>query len=204
MVIPGNEEKPEGYITVTFDKGAGEKLEGQDKFYVLKDKMIDLTAKAPTAIPKAGYKFLKWDKALKQVFTEDVTVNATYRMLSDVEPGDTPEPPTVDYVKVTFKAGDHGSISAHPGFYVKRNTHVFFDTSDLPETVPDEGYKFSGWSRPVYGVFNKDTVITAEFKALKGDAVSAGRDRGGRVLDPLQYISYHNYRNGLESLARRI
>ena len=86
-------------------------------------------------------------------------------MLSDVEPGDTPEPPTVDYVKVTFKAGDHGSISAHPGFYVKRNTHVFFNTSDLPETVPDEDYKFSGWSRPVYGVFNKDTVITAEFKA---------------------------------------
>ena len=29
---------------------------------------------------------------------------------------------------VIFKAGDHGSISAHPGFYVKRNTHVFFDT----------------------------------------------------------------------------
>ena len=56
MVIPGNEEKPESYITVTFDKGTSEKLEGQDKFYVLKDKMIDLTAKAPTAIPKAGYK----------------------------------------------------------------------------------------------------------------------------------------------------
>ena len=72
---------PSGYVKVTFDKGEhGESLEGTSAFFVLKNVQVDLTAKAPKAKAKKGYKFKTWDKGL--IITaktdENITITATY------------------------------------------------------------------------------------------------------------------------------
>ena len=58
-IVPGEDPKPTEYITVTFNKGEGKALAGIGKFHVKKDKVVDLTSLAPTAIPQEGYKSTK-------------------------------------------------------------------------------------------------------------------------------------------------
>ncbi|MDK6274066.1 hypothetical protein QP197_23755, partial [Escherichia coli] len=68
-VIPvgPNVQKPDGYVTVTFDAGEHGKLSGQTSYYVNPEAtQVELTA--PTVQANTGYKFKTWDKALKGQF----------------------------------------------------------------------------------------------------------------------------------------
>ena len=42
--MPGEDPKPADYVTITFDKGAGEELLGTYKFHVKKGETVDLTS----------------------------------------------------------------------------------------------------------------------------------------------------------------
>ena len=69
-IIPSTDEngkpnaKPEGYVTVTFDKGANGNLTGQTVYYVnpKAGKTLANITKKPTVSPETGYNADGWDK----------------------------------------------------------------------------------------------------------------------------------------------
>ena len=103
-VDPG-ETPADGYVKVVFKKGDnGKKLEGNSLFQVKENTEVDITSKAPKAIPKDGYKFNKWDKPLKGKFTAYTEITAKYEKEGNViipDPEDPGIPPTTEYVKVS-------------------------------------------------------------------------------------------------------
>ncbi|WP_304140441.1 cell wall-binding repeat-containing protein [Finegoldia magna] len=91
--------KPEGYVTVTFDKGANGNLTGQTVYYVnpkagktLGNKLIV----KPTVKAETGYKFTGWDTKDSLVIKADKTVTAKYEAKSPDQPGGTTPGPTPD------------------------------------------------------------------------------------------------------------
>ena len=76
VIIPDPEDPiipptPE-HVKVTFKKGTnGDSLVGNTAFYVKKDVVVDLTAKAPKVIPEAGYEFKEWNSLLVRAFNEN-------------------------------------------------------------------------------------------------------------------------------------
>ena len=156
---------PAGYVTVTFDAGEGKTLLGRDKFYVKANIEVDLTSVAPKAVPKPDFKFKAWDSPLKRSFAADTKISATYESSpgeGTVIPGYGEKPE--DYVKITFKPGEHGNIygladsEGNLAFYVKQGVNVDL-TSVAPKVYSDDSYKFTNWDKPLKGIFNADTEV---------------------------------------------
>lgn len=167
--------KPDGYITVTFDKGEhGTKIEGQTVYYVnptAGKKLSDITTK-PTVTPETGWKVNGWDK---EETTElkgpgDVLVKAQYKAYDDVIPkttNDESEKPE-GYFTVTFKSTDKGSIGSTVDgtkvVYVNPNKAVVLKDK-APAVTGIPGYQFAGWDVSIdQAIQYKDkTVITAQY-----------------------------------------
>lgn len=166
---PDGKDKPAGYLTVTFDKGANGELSGKIVYYVKPNK--EVTVPAPTVTPDVGYKQKDgtdaWDKPLTQTFSEDTKITAQYEELENIIPGDKTKPD--GYVTVTFKA-KNGSLEGTTTYYVKPNVNV--DLTDQANGItknPDVGYTAEGgtWN-PTLGVqtYTQDATHTFEFKEL--------------------------------------
>ncbi|WP_282924295.1 Rib/alpha-like domain-containing protein [Peptoniphilus genitalis] len=150
-IIPSkNEEgkpnaKPDGYVTVTFEKGEHGKLSGQTVYYVnpkAGKTLADITKK-PKVSPGTGYKADGWDKKDSQSITGDLTVTAKYKELDDVVPGDQAKPE--GYYTVTFVKGEHGKeLTGQAVYYVNPNKAVALKDK-APTAVPNTGYKFARW-----------------------------------------------------------
>ena len=156
-IIPSTDDKgkqnpkPEGYVTVTFDKGEhGKEITGKTVYYVnpkagktLGDKLIV----KPTVTPKTGWKADGWDKEDTQSITGDLTVTAKYEEIADVIPKtktDESEKPD-GYITVTFVKGDHGKeLTGQAVYYVNANKAVVLKDK-APTAVPNTGYKFARW-----------------------------------------------------------
>ncbi|EGS33701.1 hypothetical protein HMPREF9489_1017 [Finegoldia magna SY403409CC001050417] len=79
--------QPEGYVTVTFDKGANGNLTGQTSYYVnpkAGKKLADI--KKPTVTPETGFKFNGWDTEDSFQIKANKTVTAQYEAIADVVP----------------------------------------------------------------------------------------------------------------------
>ena len=157
-IIPSTDDKgkqnpkPEGYVTVTFDKGEhGKEITGKTVYYVnpkagktLGDKLIV----KPTVTPKTGWKADGWDKEDTQSITGDLTVTAKYEAIADVIPKtktDESEKPD-GYITVTFVKGNHGKeLTGQAVYYVNPNKAVVLKDK-APTAVPETGYKFARWN----------------------------------------------------------
>ena len=174
--------KPDGYYTVTFDKGEhGIRLEGKTVYYVKPNKKV--TIPAPTVKANVGYEqgtgVDAWDKALTQTFTEDTKITAGYRALDDIIPEknidgiDRPD----GYLTVTFK-GENGTLVEPTIYYVKPGTEIDltekrFSEGLIKEDNADIGYTSNGgkWSKegttiPRTITIKNDETITYTFKEL--------------------------------------
>lgn len=163
-------DKPAGYLTVTFDKGANGELSGKTVYYVKPSK--EVTVPAPTVTPNVGYEFEKWDKALTQTFTdENTTITAQYTPLDNIIPqkntdgSDKPD----GYFTVTFKAVN-GTLSGQTVYYVKPNVEVNLkDKADVLTKNPNLGYTVDGgtWDPEVGAkTYKEDATYTFKFKKL--------------------------------------
>ncbi len=161
--VPGSQEKPEGYVTVTFAKGEHGKLEGELSQHVNPTKITDLKTLAPKVKADIGFKHTGWDKALKAKFDKDTTVTATYEALPDTVPGSQEKPE--GYVTVTFAKGEHGSLSGETSQHVNPTKVVDLKTL-APKVTADTGFKHTGWSSELKKKFTEDTTITATYEAL--------------------------------------
>ena len=197
-IIPDNtpdtdDDKPDGYVTVKFLPGEHGMLGGTTKFYVNPKAspaktMNDITE--PTVTPNTNYEAdnPKWkdsdgnalDKATQ--ITKDLTYTAQYKFTKDVVPqGPGEDKPVVpdNYVKVTFKEGDHGLISASQTtiYWVNPDKEV---TLTAPAVTANADYKHTAWTYSVNSqnkttsgadattsvkdTFAVDTDITAQYK----------------------------------------
>ncbi|MBS5594221.1 MAG: S-layer homology domain-containing protein [Clostridiales bacterium] len=157
-------EKPEGYITVTFVKGDhGQKLDGQAVYYVNPTKAVVLKDKAPTAVPKAGYQFARWDTTIDKAiqYKNDDKITALYN-----EPGNISKTEVEGYVKVEFKPGTNGSLEGTQAYWIKPGVEV---NIPAPTVKPNVGYKFDKWDKSltVTAKANDPTYkITAQYEGL--------------------------------------
>ena len=144
----------ENYVTVEFDAKEHGTLTGDAKFWVYKNEKVSITAPKVTA--KDGYTFDKWDPAVKDSYTEATVHNATYTTNNDVS-----DTEVEGYNKVTFKAGEHGTLT-EKSVWVKPDTLV--DLNDkAPKVTPAEGYSHIGWKPGLVGKFENNTEIVAQY-----------------------------------------
>ena len=165
----GGENKiPEGYITVTFEKGANGELEGNTTFFVNPNKPVVLEGKAPTIKPNTGYTSAGWDTTINKAikYNDGDKITALYNELGDVIPqektdgSDKPD----GYFTVTFDKGEHGELSGKTVYYVKPNKKV---TVPAPTVNASVGYKFTDWDQKLTQTFTADnTTITAQYTEL--------------------------------------
>ena len=164
----GENDQPEGYITVTFDKGANGELEGNTIFYVNPNKAVVLEGKAPTIKPNTGYTSAGWDTTINKAiqYKGGDKITALYNKLGDVIPQEKTDgsDKPAGYVTVTFLDGVHGTLSGKTVYYVKPNTEV---TVPAPTVTPATGYEFKDWDKALTQTFAKDTTITAQYAPLK-------------------------------------
>ena len=157
-VIPYNPEepksKPSGYHRVKFEADNGLELSDVNYYYVKDGSTLKLDnqtpIKYPTASPKVGYKFDKWDNGpeIKNI-TEDVTIKATSSQLPPtIEKKDGEDKPA-GFVEVKFVAGEHGQLEKDGNkieekiYYVNPTKYVKLSP---PSTEANTGYKFGNWS----------------------------------------------------------
>lgn len=183
-------DKPDGYFTVTFDKGEHGELTGKTVYYVKPNTQV--TVPAPKVTPNTGWKQKDgndaWDKALTQTFTEDTTITAQYSPLENIIPGDQTKPD--GYVTVTFVADDNGSLSGTTVYYVNPNVEVnLIDKANAITKTANVGYTAEGgkWinndSKAIIDKFNKDTEFKFNFVKLD-DVIPAG----DKVEQPKGYV----------------
>ena len=190
-------EKPEGYITVTFDKGDNGKLEGNTTFFVNPNKAVVLEDKAPTIKPNAGFTSAGWDTSINRAiqYKDGDKITAIYNKKDDVIPqgktdgSDKPE----GYLTVTFVKGDHGELSGKTVYYVKPNKEV---TVPAPTVKANTGYVFDKWDKALTQTFTADnTEITAGYKALD-DIIPQKNTDGSDKPDGYHTVTFKPDANG--------
>ena len=189
-IIPGKKDngdpnaKPEGYVTVTFEKGEhGKEITGQTVYYVnpkanpaktLGDKtIVKSEVKAET-----GYKFTGWDTEDTVEIKDNKTVTAKYEELKDVIPktkDDESEKPD-GYITVKFSTETNGKIEGTTDtktkvVYVNPNKAVALDKF-APTVDPNTGFDFAGW----------DTQIEKKIQYNNGDTIKALYNAKGDVI----------------------
>ena len=162
--------KPEGYVTVSFDKGTNGNLIGQTSYFVNPNagkKLEDITK--PRVAPETGYKFRSWDTEDSFAIKADKTVTAQYEAIDDVIPktkeDDYSEKPA-GYIKVTFDTTEKGKIKDSTAktkvVFVNPNKALVLK-GFAPEVVANKGYEFERW----------DTQIERAIQYSDGDTIKA-------------------------------
>ena len=210
-IIPstGN-DKPDGYVTVTFEPGTNGTLDGETKFYVNPKAdpaktMAEITQ--PTIKANQGFKVAdpKWkdaeDNALATAtkITKDLTYTAQYTGLDDIIPDTTPDDDTDKpdrYVTVKFLPGDHGTLGGTTKYYVNPKADPVKTMNDItePTVTPNTNYEVDTpkWKDASNVELYKTTEIktdltyTAQYKFTK-DVVPQGPGEGKPVV-PDNYV----------------
>ena len=162
-------QKPDGYITVTFDTTNKGRIKNtsmitKEVLFVNPNKAIVLKDnKAPGVVPKTGYKFSRWDVSIDQEikYKDGTTITALYN-----EPGDISTKEVYGYVKVEFKPGTNGSLTGTTEYWIKPGVQV---NIPVPTVDPNVGFKFKEWNKPltVTAKANDPTYeITANYEGL--------------------------------------
>ena len=176
--------KPEGYVTVTFDKGANGNLTGQTVYYVNPNANKTLEdLQKPTVTPETGYQFKAWDTKDDFVIKADKTVTAQYDKLADVIPktkDDDSEKPA-GYITVTFDTTEKGKIKdstvTTKVVFVNPNVAVVLK-GFAPEVVANKGYEFERWDTSIEKAiqYNDGDTIKAIYKDDKTPGTTPGED----------------------------
>ena len=164
-------QKPDGYITVTFDtvdkgKGTiGSTIITKKVLYVNPNKAHVLKNKAPKVTPKTGYDFAGWNTQIDKniQYGDGDVIKALYNAKGDVIPQENPNGSDrpAGYIKVLFDKGEHGiTLSGQTVYYVNPNKEV---TVPAPTVNASVGYGFSKWDKELKQKFTKDTRITAQY-----------------------------------------
>ena len=195
--------KPNGYVTVTFVSDGNGTLEGTTVYYVNPNVQVNLTDKANaiTKTPNLGYtaESEKWTnekgKAIIDKFTENTEFVFNFKKLDDVIPekntdGSTNKKPE-GYITVTLIPTDKATDTTNKVYFVNPKAKDVTITNK-PEGKKEEvnnieqTYNFKGWkvtkgtvaswdNENIIGTFIQDTEITAQYSTnvVPGELVPA-------------------------------
>ena len=183
----GTENKqPDGYITVTFEKGANGELKGNTVFYVNPNKAVVLEDKAPTIKPNTGYVSAGWDTTINKAiqYKDGDKITALYN-----DPGNISKTEVSGYVKVEFKPGTNGSLTGTTMYWVKPEVEV---NVPAPTVTPNVGYKFDKWNKDLtvnLQASDSPYEITAGYTSLE-DIIPQEKTDGSDKPDKYNIVSF--------------
>ena len=193
-------DKPEGYITVTFDKGDhGKELTGQAVYYVNPNKAVVLEDKAPDVTPNTGFDFAGWDTSIDKAiqYKDNDVIKAKYNAKGDVIPQEKTDgsDKPAGYLTVTFDKGEHGKeLTGQTVYYVKPNVEV---TVPAPNVKANIGYDFKNWDKDLTQTFTKDETITAEYTS-KDDIIPQKNTDGSDKPEGYVTVTFKALNGSLE------
>ncbi len=178
-IVDGSKPKPDGYVTVTFDKGEhGKEIAGQTVYYVNPKANItlgDTKIVKPTVTPETGWKANGWDTEDTTEIKKNITVTSQYTPIADVIPktkDDESDKPD-GYITVTFVKGKYGKeLTGQAIYYVNPNKAVVLE-GKAPIAVPNKGYTFARW----------DTSIEKAIQYKDGDKITALYNEPGNISE---------------------
>lgn len=174
-IIPGDQSKPGGWVTISFsagEHGTFELVKGKQPtiaYHVNPEKEVLLKDKAPAIKANDGYKFTKYDpdvETARKYTTEGQVITAQYKATVVTEDPNDKE----HYAKVDFAAGDQGKFDQVDGkdqvttFWVWKNEKVSFNA---PKVTANENYKFKEWDKPIQETYDADTTHTATYESTQ-------------------------------------
>ncbi|WP_215506627.1 InlB B-repeat-containing protein [Peptoniphilus sp. EMRHCC_23] len=200
-------EKPAGYVTVTFKSGDNGKIQENSKditekvYYVNPAKYVKLTP--PTPVPNTSYEFSTWCSngedfilANNINYTKDTTITAKFNPEGDVIPETKPDGTAnnkpANFVTVNFviDPATGGKIEAGQTttYFVRPNTDV---TIQPPKTKANVGYEFEKWSIDTTEVRSySDPVTTVKGEFTKLDEIIPSKNPDGTVnAKPQGYVT---------------
>ena len=157
------QDKPDGYITVSFDGGTNGTLEGNTVVYINPNKAVELKDFAPKVNPNTGFDFADWDRAIKEKvqYKNKDKITAQYNSKDNIK---TEKDST--YVEVVFDKGESGELEGTTTYWVKPNTDVKIPA---PKVKANIGYRFNSWDKDLTVKLTKDQdpyTITAKYEKL--------------------------------------
>ncbi|WP_297393397.1 InlB B-repeat-containing protein, partial [uncultured Peptoniphilus sp.] len=160
----GENEKPDGYIEVTFSTETNGKIKNSTEttkvVYVNPNKAVVLTSYAPEVTPNTGYDFADWDTSINKAiqYKDKDVIKAKYNEKGDVIPQENPDgsDKPAGYLTVTFDKGANGELSGKTVYYVKPNKEV---TVPAPDVKPNVGYEFNKWDKELTQTFTDKNTI---------------------------------------------
>lgn len=171
-IIPADQAKPGGWVTISFsagEHGTFELVEGKQPtiaYHVNPDKDVLLKDKAPAIKANDGYKFTNYDpdvETARKYTKEGQVITAQYKATVVTEdPNDTE-----NYAKVEFLPGDQGKFEQVGGkdqvttFWVLKNVDVKFNA---PVVKANNGFVFSGWEPEILTKYTEDKTHTAKYE----------------------------------------
>lgn len=171
-IIPGDQSKPGGWVTISFsagEHGTFELVKGKQPtiaYHVNPEKDVVLKDKAPAIKANDGYKFTKYDpdvETARKYTTEGQVITAQYKPTVVTEDPKDAE----HYAKVDFVAGDQGKFEQVGGkdqvttFWVLKNVDVKFNA---PVVTANNGFVFSGWNPALQTKYTEDKTHTAKYE----------------------------------------
>lgn len=184
--IDDNDNPPDGFVKMTFEKGDHGSLTGNKAFAVKKGEYWDFSDKAPAVTADSGYSFFRWNKALKGRFNEDTVRNAEYLQDDIINSIDSDVAVPSDFVKIIFKGGEHGTLTGNSAFAVKKG-NTWDLSGSIPHVKENSGYTFYKWDKPTKGKFDNDVEITAKY--LKNDVMNSV-DSGDEIPDSFVKVTF--------------
>ncbi|WP_055078833.1 cell wall-binding repeat-containing protein [Lagierella massiliensis] len=195
-IIPGDQAKPEGYVTVTFVADDNGSLSGTTKYYVNPNGEVDLTEQANGIAKNPNTGFTAeggtWDKELNQKFAENTEIKFNFKALPDVIDSEGNDQPK-GYVKVEFTADENGKLKGgDKTYYVNRLKEIKIGSKELPIPEPEanENYTFDKWLEEIdkAEVIKTDKKYVATFKLNKVTMAYEAKDKTeGTVPEALSY-----------------
>ncbi|CAC9923798.1 hypothetical protein PEPNEM18_00190 [Aedoeadaptatus nemausensis] len=180
-IIPGDQAKPGGWVTISFsagEHGTFELVNGKQPtiaYHVNPEKDVVLKDKAPAIKANDGYKFTKYDpdvETARKYTTEGQVITAQYKatVVEGPDQPTKPDPndpgktvPDTDYAKLTFEKGINGEFAenAKTTIWVLKNEEVKFNA---PAVEANEGFVFNGWDPALQTKYTDDKTHTAKYE----------------------------------------
>ena len=196
-IIPGDQTKPKGYVTVTFKADGNGTLAGTTSYHVNPKVEVDLTEQANGIAKNPNTGFTAeggtWDKELKQKFDQDTEITFSFKALPDVIEGKEGQTKPEGYVKVEFIAGENGSLEGgNKTYYVNplKDVKVGSENLPIPKTKANKNYTFDKWLENIdeNEVIKSAKKYVATFKLNKVTMTYKAEDAtAGKVPAALSY-----------------
>lgn len=171
-IIPGDQSKPGGWVTISFsagEHGTFELVEGKQPtiaYHVNPEKEVVLKKQAPAIKANDGYKFTKYDpdvETARKYTTEGQVITAQYKAtVVTKDPNDAEH-----YAKVEFLPGDQGKFEQVGGkdqvttFWVWKGEEVKFNA---PKVTANDGFVFDTWDPILQTKYTDNQTHTAKYE----------------------------------------